>query len=235
MGVKTTSCVLLLALHRTDFPVDVNVGRIMARLGWVPLESETALEELAPHATQRAVYTFLRERLNSFDVEMLYELHYHMITPGKVFCAKLMPNCSGVHFATCANTPCRRKNRRSTGRSLGLASLQPPTTAHAKQPVDIEDTGKSAPHSSTVHQNVGKNESTRVTRHRHRPAKRGIRRADRMENLATNVLLLGETTSREDIQMAYVRLSRLVHPDKNSHPNAATAFNYITTGVARVH
>ncbi|ABO96003.1 predicted protein, partial [Ostreococcus lucimarinus CCE9901] len=38
MGVKTTSCVLLLALHRTDFPVDVNVGRIMARLGWVPLE-----------------------------------------------------------------------------------------------------------------------------------------------------------------------------------------------------
>ena len=47
--------------------------------------------------------------------------------------------------------------------------------------------------------------------------------------LATNVLLLGETTSREDIQMAYVRLSSLVHPDKNSHPNAATAFNYITT------
>ena len=29
--------------------------------------------------------------------------------------------------------------------------------------------------------------------------------------------------------MAYVRLSRLVHPDKNSHLNAATAFNYITT------
>ena len=76
MGVKTTSCVLLLALHRTDFPVDVNVGRIMARLGWVPLESETALEELAQYAPEPAVYTFLRERLNSFDVEMLYELHY---------------------------------------------------------------------------------------------------------------------------------------------------------------
>ncbi|EEH57826.1 uncharacterized protein MICPUCDRAFT_9190, partial [Micromonas pusilla CCMP1545] len=37
-GVKTVSCILLLALYRADFPVDVNVGRIMARLGWVPLE-----------------------------------------------------------------------------------------------------------------------------------------------------------------------------------------------------
>jgi len=28
-GVKTVSCILLLALYRADFPVDVNVGRIM--------------------------------------------------------------------------------------------------------------------------------------------------------------------------------------------------------------
>ena len=46
-GVKTVSCILLLALYRADFPVDVTVGRIMARLGWVPLETEESLEELA--------------------------------------------------------------------------------------------------------------------------------------------------------------------------------------------
>ena len=230
MGVKTTSCVLLLALHRTDFPVDVNVGRIMARLGWVPLESETALEELAQYAPEPAVYTFLRERLNSFDVEMLYELHYHMITLGKVFCAKLMPNCGACPLRDVCEYAMQGGKcvDRPDGHS-GLASLQPPTTAHAKQPVDIEDTGKSAPHSSTVHQNVGKNESTHVLRAIVTAGKTWDKKGRPAEKLATNVLLLGETTSREDIQMAYVRLSRLVHPDKNSHPNAATAFNYITT------
>ena len=230
MGVKTTSCVLLLALHRTDFPVDVNVGRIMARLGWVPLESETALEELAQYAPEPAVYTFLRERLNSFDVEMLYELHYHMITLGKVFCAKLMPNCGACPLRDVCEYAMQGGKcvDRPDGHS-GLASLQPPTTAHAKQPVDIEDTGKSAPHSSTVHQNVGKNESTHVLRAIVAAGKMWDKKGRPAGKLATNVLLLGEATSREDIQMAYVRLSRLVHPDKNSHPNAATAFNYITT------
>ena len=35
---------LLLALGMRDFPVDTNVGRICARLGWIPLDSEQALE-----------------------------------------------------------------------------------------------------------------------------------------------------------------------------------------------
>lgn len=35
---------LLLALAMRDFPVDTNVGRICARLGWIPLDSEQALE-----------------------------------------------------------------------------------------------------------------------------------------------------------------------------------------------
>ena len=92
-GVKTVSCILLLALYRADFPVDVNVGRIMARLGWVPLETEQALEELSEYAPEPAVYTFLRDRLNSFGLQTLFELHYHMITLGKVFCEKRTPNC----------------------------------------------------------------------------------------------------------------------------------------------
>ena len=35
---------LLLALGRKEFPVDVNVARICARLGWIPLDSEQAIE-----------------------------------------------------------------------------------------------------------------------------------------------------------------------------------------------
>ena len=32
------SCVMLLALGRKEFPVDTNVARVCARLGWVPLQ-----------------------------------------------------------------------------------------------------------------------------------------------------------------------------------------------------
>ena len=38
------ACVLLLCLGQRDFPVDTNVGRISARLGWIPLDAEQALE-----------------------------------------------------------------------------------------------------------------------------------------------------------------------------------------------
>lgn len=230
MGVKTTSCVLLLALHRTDFPVDVNVGRIMARLGWVPLESETALEELAQYAPEPAVYTFLRERLNSFSVELLYELHYHMITLGKVFCGKRMPNCGACPLrdiceyakqgGKCVDRP--------DGHS-GLASLQPENAPCARPITDIEDIAEPQAKTSTVHANVSKGNSSAVLNAIISAGKEWDRNGRPMGTLATNVLLLSAATSREDVQMAYVRLSRVVHPDKNPSPDAATAFNYITT------
>ena len=85
----------LLALYRADFPVDVNVGRIMARLGWVPLETEEALEDPSQYARERAVHVPARDRLNSFGLQTLFELHYHMIGQlGKVFCVKRTPNCA---------------------------------------------------------------------------------------------------------------------------------------------
>ena len=40
------ACVMLLSLRQREFPVDVNVGRIATRLGWVPLEATQKLEEL---------------------------------------------------------------------------------------------------------------------------------------------------------------------------------------------
>ena len=119
--------------------MDVNVGRICARLGWIPLETpgDEPLEELnqvrfcfrqrfaweaAPfnavgaagdarpaslshssfvasrpplplllkkkkkkkqYAPEPEVHAFLRERLNTFDISILHELHYLMITLGK--------------------------------------------------------------------------------------------------------------------------------------------------------
>ena len=231
MGVKTTSCVLLLALHRTDFPVDVNVGRIMARLGWVPLESETALEMLSQYAPEPAVYTFLRERLNSFSVELLYELHYHMITLGKVFCGKRLPNCGACPLrdiceyakqgGKCVDRP--------DGHS-GLSSLQPEAQARPHIDEDIEDLAPEQPRKiSNVHKNLEKmNDSSALLSAIIAAGKVWDKKGRPNGSDATNVLLLSAMTSRDDITLAYVRLSRVVHPDKNQHPSATVAFQYIT-------
>ncbi|KAE8671645.1 DEMETER-like protein 2 [Hibiscus syriacus] len=87
LGLKSVECVRLLTLHHLAFPVDTNVGRIAVRLGWVPLQP-------------------LPESLQLHLLE-LYELHYQMITFGKVFCTKGKPNCNACpmrgecrHFAS---------------------------------------------------------------------------------------------------------------------------------------
>ena len=44
LGRKSVACILLLSLQAHDFPVDTNVGRIYARLGWLPFDQEKPLE-----------------------------------------------------------------------------------------------------------------------------------------------------------------------------------------------
>lgn len=44
LGLKSVACIMLLCLRMREFPVDVNVGRICSRLGWIPLDVETAAE-----------------------------------------------------------------------------------------------------------------------------------------------------------------------------------------------
>uniref|UniRef100_A0A0E0K004 HhH-GPD domain-containing protein n=1 Tax=Oryza punctata TaxID=4537 RepID=A0A0E0K004_ORYPU len=87
LGLKSTECVRLLTLHHMAFSVDTNVTRICVRLGWVPLQP-------------------LPESLQLHLLE-LYELHYQMITFGKVFCSKNKTNCNSCpmraeckHFAS---------------------------------------------------------------------------------------------------------------------------------------
>nr|GEY53632.1 protein ROS1-like [Tanacetum cinerariifolium] len=110
LGLKSVECIRLLSLHHLAFPVDTNVGRIAVRLGWVPLQPlpeslQLHLLELYPYL--ETIQQYLWPRLCKLDQKTLYELHYQMITFGKVFCTKTKPNCNACpmrgecrHFAS---------------------------------------------------------------------------------------------------------------------------------------
>ncbi|KAH0721714.1 hypothetical protein KY290_006697 [Solanum tuberosum] len=110
LGLKSVECVRLLTLHHLAFPVDVNVGRIAVRLGWVPLQplpESLQLHLLELYPILESIQQYLWPRLCKLDQRTLYELHYHMITFGKVFCTKSKPNCNACplrgecrHFAS---------------------------------------------------------------------------------------------------------------------------------------
>lgn len=51
------------------------------------------IEELDEYAPEEEVHKYLHKRIMHFDFSTLYELHYQMITLGKVFCTKLNPRC----------------------------------------------------------------------------------------------------------------------------------------------
>ena len=228
-GVKTVSCILLLALYRADFPVDVNVGRIMARLGWVPLETEEALEELSQYAPEPAVYTFLRERLNSFGLQTLFELHYHMITLGKVFCEKRTPNCAACPL----RDMCEYAS--SGGKRQQKESDHPgePEPAPARAAAVPVETAEREPEPARA------DAATPET-----PAPETPRNANELESVlaagavwesggrppvgAPAVLLLDPGAGWAEARLAHARLSRAVHPDKCADTRAARAFELVT-------
>ncbi|XP_022731590.1 DEMETER-like protein 2 [Durio zibethinus] len=97
LGLKSVECIRLLSLRHAAFPVDTNVGRIAVRLGWVPLQElpdELKIHLLELYPIQNSIQIYLWPRLCTFQQELLYELHYQMITFGKVFCTKKNPNCN---------------------------------------------------------------------------------------------------------------------------------------------
>ncbi|OVA17862.1 HhH-GPD domain [Macleaya cordata] len=110
LGLKSVECVRLLTLHHLAFPVDTNVGRIAVRLGWVPLQplpESLQLHLLELYPMLESIQKYLWPRLCTLDQLTLYELHYQMITFGKVFCTKSKPNCNACpmraeckHFAS---------------------------------------------------------------------------------------------------------------------------------------
>ncbi|CAH2074154.1 unnamed protein product [Thlaspi arvense] len=97
LGLKSVECVRLLTLHNLAFPVDTNVGRIAVRLGWVPLQTlpdSLQLHLLELYPVLQSIQKYLWPRLCKMDQATLYELHYQLITFGKVFCTKSKPNCN---------------------------------------------------------------------------------------------------------------------------------------------
>ncbi|OMO80413.1 hypothetical protein CCACVL1_12986 [Corchorus capsularis] len=110
LGLKSVECIRLLCLDNGAFPVDTNVGRIAVRLGWVPLRplpEELQIHLLEQFPVMDSIQKYLWPRLCKLDKKTLYELHYQMITFGKVFCTKRNPNCNACpmkadckHFAS---------------------------------------------------------------------------------------------------------------------------------------
>lgn len=110
LGLKSVECIRLLTLQHLAFPVDTNVGRICVRLGWVPimpLPESLQLHLLELYPVQANIQKYIWPRLCRLDQRTLYELHYQMITFGKVFCTKSKPNCNACpmraeckHFAS---------------------------------------------------------------------------------------------------------------------------------------
>ncbi|RDX57904.1 Protein ROS1, partial [Mucuna pruriens] len=101
LGLKSVECIRLLTLHHIAFPVDVNVGRIVVRLGWVPLQplpESVQIHNLEMFPDSNKIQQYLWPRLCTLDHLTLYELHYQLITFGKVhinvFCTKKKPNCN---------------------------------------------------------------------------------------------------------------------------------------------
>ncbi|CAL4969289.1 unnamed protein product [Urochloa decumbens] len=102
IGVKSADCIRLLSLRHKAFPVDVNVARIVTRLGWVELQPLNGAEFhlINSYPIMRDVQRYLWPRLCTIDKEKLYELHCLMITFGKVMCTKINPNCSACPFSS---------------------------------------------------------------------------------------------------------------------------------------
>ncbi|XP_022631732.1 protein ROS1-like [Vigna radiata var. radiata] len=97
LGLKSVECIRLLALRHTGFPVDINVARIVVRLGWVPIQplpEYIQIHNLEIFPDSDKIQEYLWPRLCTLDPPQLYELHYQLITFGKVFCTKQKPNCN---------------------------------------------------------------------------------------------------------------------------------------------
>ncbi|KAL2555570.1 transcriptional activator DEMETER-like [Forsythia ovata] len=144
LGLKSVECVRLLTLHHLAFPVDTNVGRIAVRLGWVPLQplpESLQLHLLELYPVLESIQKYLWPRLCNLDQKTLYELHYQMITFGKVFCTKREPNCNACpmrgecrHFASAFASARLALPGPEEGRIVSSAA---PTTADKKSDITL--------------------------------------------------------------------------------------------------
>ncbi|KAL6634417.1 hypothetical protein ACP70R_027088 [Stipagrostis hirtigluma subsp. patula] len=140
LGDKSVDCIRLLSLRHKAFPVDVNVARIVTRLGWVELQPldgfEFHLVDLYP--VMRDVQRYLWPRLCTMDKEKLYELHCLMITFGKVMCTKRNPNCSACPLRE------RCKYYNTSLKRLSLPSVADNELERSKEQTSVVSSGRLA-------------------------------------------------------------------------------------------
>ncbi|XP_031111177.1 DNA glycosylase/AP lyase ROS1-like isoform X2 [Ipomoea triloba] len=133
VGLKSTECVRLLTLGHHAFPVDTNIARIVVRLGWVPLEplpGDLQIHLLEQYPQMDSIQKYLWPRLCTLDKNILYVLHYQLITFGKVICTKKNPNCNACpmraeckHFASAFASS--RLRLRGAPEKRGMSNSQP--------------------------------------------------------------------------------------------------------------
>ncbi len=81
VSIKTARCVLMYALNRAVFPVDVHCRRVAHRLGWTP--SDIYLTERQADELQEKIPEYLRR-----------DLHVGMVLLGRNYCSPRNPRCS---------------------------------------------------------------------------------------------------------------------------------------------
>ncbi|PWA45968.1 DNA glycosylase [Artemisia annua] len=126
IGLKSVECIRLLTLHHLAFPVDTNVGRVATRLGWVPLQPLPGIpiHLLNAYPNVDTIQKYLFPRLCTLDQKTLYELHYQLITFGKVFCTKRDPNCNACPM----RAECRHYASAFASRRLAISGSKESST-----------------------------------------------------------------------------------------------------------
>ncbi|KAG5562344.1 hypothetical protein RHGRI_005170 [Rhododendron griersonianum] len=152
LGLKSVECVQLLTLKHLAFPVDTNVVRIVVRLGWVPIEplpEGIQMHLLKKFPKANSIHEYLWPILeDAFDHGTMYELHYQLITFGKVFCTKKKPNCNACpmrveceHFKSesARNTLTGLQEKRTSCSNSLITSVESKVDCEQTCERDIED------------------------------------------------------------------------------------------------
>ncbi|XP_066337415.1 DEMETER-like protein 2 [Miscanthus floridulus] len=101
IGYKSVDCIRLLSLRHRGFPVDVNVARIVTRLGWVPLQplgDSIQFHMVDKEPVMAKIQEYLEPLFCNIPSHIRYELHCQQITFGKLICVKNRPNCGACPF-----------------------------------------------------------------------------------------------------------------------------------------
>jgi endonuclease III len=123
VGKKTARCVMLYALDRAVFPVDVHTWRVATRLGWIqPSRSY--------NDCSKVYRAHLEDRLQEMiPAELRFSLHVNFVSLGREHCRAQNPSCHACPI----NRYCRKSNvgPRPASHGAGAVARSPQRPTHA--------------------------------------------------------------------------------------------------------